>query len=83
MGWPKTLFGCFCTILWKNPNELFGQPNIKQVYSLEDDLMALLVMDWDGLSLEAGRPVGKQFNLETNGVLFIFVVLAPSTLPGT
>ena len=45
--------------------------------------MALLVMDWDGLSLEAGRPVGKQFNLETNGVLFIFVVLAPSTLPGT
>ena len=25
--WPKSLFGVFCNILWKNPNKLFGQPN--------------------------------------------------------
>ena len=27
LGWPKSLFGMFCKILWKNPNEIFGQPN--------------------------------------------------------
>ena len=26
LGWPKSSFGFFCNILWKNPNELFGQP---------------------------------------------------------
>ena len=29
LSWPKSLFGIFCTILWKNPNEIFGQPNSK------------------------------------------------------
>ena len=28
MGWPKSLFGFFHKLLRKNPNELFGQPNI-------------------------------------------------------
>ena len=28
LGWPKSSFGFFCNILQKNPNELFGQPNI-------------------------------------------------------
>ena len=28
IGWPKSSFGFFCNILWKNPNEYFGQPNI-------------------------------------------------------
>ena len=27
LGWPKSSFGFFHNILWKNPNELFGQPN--------------------------------------------------------
>ena len=27
LGWPKTSFGFFCNILWKNLNELFGQLN--------------------------------------------------------
>ena len=27
LGWPKSLFGFFCTILQKNPNDFFGQPN--------------------------------------------------------
>ena len=27
LGWPKSSFGFFCTILWKNLNELLGQPN--------------------------------------------------------
>ena len=28
MSWPKTLFGLFHTMLWKNPDEVFGQPNV-------------------------------------------------------
>jgi len=27
LGWPKGLFGCFCNMVWKNPNKSFGQPN--------------------------------------------------------
>lgn len=27
LGWPKSSFKFFRNILWKNPNELFGQPN--------------------------------------------------------
>ena len=27
LGWPKSLLAFFHTISWKNPNELFGQPN--------------------------------------------------------
>ena len=27
LGCPKSLFGFFHAILWKNPNELFGKPN--------------------------------------------------------
>ena len=28
LGWPKSLFEFFCSIFWKNSNELFGQPSI-------------------------------------------------------
>ena len=28
LGWPKSSLGFFSSILQKNPNELFGQPNI-------------------------------------------------------
>ena len=28
IGWPKSLFRLSRSILWKNPNELFGQPSI-------------------------------------------------------
>ena len=31
LGWPKSLFGFFHWILWMNPNELTGQPNIFQI----------------------------------------------------
>lgn len=27
LSWPKSPLRHFCTILWKNMNELFGQPN--------------------------------------------------------
>lgn len=27
LGWPKSSIWFFCNILWKNQNELFGQPN--------------------------------------------------------
>ena len=29
LGWPKCSFTCSYMIVWKNPNELFGQANIK------------------------------------------------------
>ena len=29
LGWPKSLFGFFHKMLWKNPSELFGQPSIR------------------------------------------------------
>ena len=25
LGWPKSSFGCFCSILPEDPNDLFGQ----------------------------------------------------------
>lgn len=28
MSWPKSLFKFFCKIVQRNPNKLFGQPNI-------------------------------------------------------
>ena len=28
LGWPKSLFGLFCKIVWKYPSDLFGQPSI-------------------------------------------------------
>ena len=28
LGWPKSLFGLFCKMVWKNRNELFGQPHV-------------------------------------------------------
>ena len=28
LDWPKSEFGFFCGRLWRNPSELFGQPNI-------------------------------------------------------
>ena len=27
LGWPKSSFGVFRKMLWKSPNDLFGQPN--------------------------------------------------------
>ena len=35
LGWPKSSFGFFCNILWKNTNELFGQPNRIEEKNLE------------------------------------------------
>ena len=32
LGWPKSSFGFFRKLLWKNPNEIFGQPNIGQTF---------------------------------------------------
>ena len=28
LGWPKSLFGFLCTMLWKSSNKLFELPNI-------------------------------------------------------
>ena len=30
LGWPKSSFGFFHHILWKNPSKLFGQPSIQK-----------------------------------------------------
>ena len=32
LGWPKSSFIFFCRILQENPNELFGQPNIFDMF---------------------------------------------------
>ena len=32
LGWPKRSFEFFYNILWKNLNELFGQPNNMIIY---------------------------------------------------
>ena len=32
LGWPKSSFIFFCRKLQKNPNELFGQPNIFDMF---------------------------------------------------
>lgn len=31
LGWQKSSFRFFCNILWKNLNDLFGQPNITTI----------------------------------------------------
>lgn len=28
LGWPKSWFGVFCKLVWKNPHSLFGQASI-------------------------------------------------------
>ena len=33
LGWPKSLFGFICKMLWKNTNELLGNP----VYTSDQD----------------------------------------------
>ena len=32
IGWPKSSFGFFHSILWKNPDELFDQPNMCHIF---------------------------------------------------
>lgn len=34
LGWPKILLGFYNKILWKNRNEIFGQPNINLKFSV-------------------------------------------------
>ena len=38
LGWLKSSFGFFCKMLWKNPDELFGQPNILITVALQYSL---------------------------------------------
>ena len=42
LGWPKSSFGFFCKMLWKNRNEPFGQPNIKWPPSVHWDVCCLV-----------------------------------------
>ena len=60
-GWPKRALGFFCKTLWKNPNELFGQPNTnKRTDNTEIDtdaenkLMVLKGGRWGGVHWETG-----------------------------
>ena len=45
LGWPKSSFRFFCSILWKNLNELFGQPNISVEHSTEEVEFCLIFKD--------------------------------------
>ena len=38
LGWPKSPFRFFCTILQENPNKLLGQPNIMYKINKHDFL---------------------------------------------
>ena len=49
LGWPKSLFGVFHKILQKNPNKLFGQPNIICIY-LEFNIEENKISHWPLLS---------------------------------
>ena len=44
LGWPKRLFGFFYNILWKDPNELLGQPNKLANRTEKDDRSTSLVI---------------------------------------
>ena len=39
LGWPKSLFSIFLTILWKNPNKVFAQPNISNWLCFSEELI--------------------------------------------
>ena len=41
LGWSKSLFHFFCTMVWKNPNEPFGKPNVL-LLSLEYNCFTML-----------------------------------------
>ena len=51
LGWPKSSFGFFCKMLWKNLNELFGQPRrllFKSIYSLTSTSMGRSMLPCSG-----------------------------------
>ena len=37
LGWPKSSFGFFHKVLWKNPNKLFGQPDTMSTFVFCDN----------------------------------------------
>ena len=45
LGWPKSLFGFFCTTLREIPNELFGQSNKNLKRHLYIDVHCSLIQD--------------------------------------
>ena len=42
LGWPKMSFRFFYSILWKNPCELFAQPNVSRLITWIDFFLALV-----------------------------------------
>ena len=45
LGWPKSSFGCYHKMFWKNPNELFGQPNTRGEAGLRGLVMVLYIKE--------------------------------------
>jgi len=73
-GWPKRALGFFCKTLWKNPNELFGQPNTnKRIDNTEIDtdaenkLMVIKGGKWGGVHWETGIDTYMPFYIKQKG----------------
>ena len=53
MGWPKNLFAVFHNILWKAPNERFGQPmhlvSLRGLPAVATWTEGCLQQQWSGL----------------------------------
>ena len=51
MSWPKNSFRFFCMMLWKNPNELFGQSDSistqKKLLDGDDDTIIIIVISFN------------------------------------
>ena len=44
----KKVISVFCTIRWKNLNELFGQPSIKAVSNIKDIEISIIMSEHIG-----------------------------------
>ena len=43
LGWPESLSGFFCTTSWKNPNELFDQPNTPKGHDCSEACQVIFI----------------------------------------
>ena len=65
MGWPKSSFGVFYKMLWKNPNELFGQSNTLKTNKLIENEIRFVVTTEAGVCGGRGKwmKVVKRYKL--------------------
>ena len=47
LAWPRSSFRFFCKMLWKNSNELLGQPNIREQQSQHHNQQINQIIEWN------------------------------------